>query len=105
MWNLEDALVLIRELQPKLREIDYHIMLGGSILNTGTSDKDLDLFFAPLNGYEPNRENIFNFLAERFGPLRSLRDVPDYGPDSFPHWSEMQMGHYQGKRIDIFIKG
>lgn len=104
-WNLSDALDLIREIQPLIREVNYHITLGGGVLNEGMSEKDLDLFIIPLNGYESNAGAVMEVLNNVFGSYgRSLRDSPDYGPDSFPHAKEMKMFDYPGKRIDIFVQ-
>lgn len=104
MWTLDQALDLIRDLQPLVRELNYHITLGGGVLNTGESEKDLDLFFIPLNGYQPQSRVVLKMLWDTIGPSKSLRDNPDYGPDAFPHAQEMQKFDYLGKRIDVFIQ-
>ena len=44
MWTLQEALQLIRDLQPQLKPLHYHVALGGGVLNKGTSQKDLDLY-------------------------------------------------------------
>lgn len=48
VWKLKDGLALVRKLQPETRQFGYHLTLGGGVLNTGKSRKDLDLFFLPL---------------------------------------------------------
>lgn len=48
MWTLEDGLAVVRSLQPLTRQFNYHLALGGGVLNNGASDKDLDLYFLPL---------------------------------------------------------
>lgn len=104
MWTFYQATELIRELQPSIRELNYHICLGGGVLNRGYSKKDLDLWFIPLNGYESNPRAVMSFLLGNLGPCKALRDNSDYGPDTFPHAKEMQMFTYLGKRIDVFIQ-
>lgn len=103
MWNLVEALELIREIQSKIRELDYHILLGGGVLNKGTSEKDLDLFFIPLNGYDGQHEDLIIFLFNRFGYLEPIRDSPDYGPEDKYHFRNALMKKYE-KRIDFFIQ-
>lgn len=103
-WTMADALALIRDLQPLVWELDYHVMLGGGVLNKGESEKDLDLFFSPLTGYEPRFDKLFILLESVFGRLRAMRDSPDYGLGAGPqYWSGMLIASYEGKRVDIFI--
>ena len=55
-WTLDDALELIRALQPDSKRYNYHICLGGGVLNRGRAEKDLDLYFLPF-GMPPSRAN------------------------------------------------
>lgn len=102
-WTLEQALGLIRELQPVMRDLHYHITLGGGVLNTGQSEKDLDLFFHPLNGYEKDSHTVLLSLMSMLGPYRAIRDSPDYGHTALFWYEEAVMFDYLGKRIDAFI--
>lgn len=47
MWTLEEAVALVRKLEPTAIQAGYHLALGGSVLMAGQSDKDLDLFLYP----------------------------------------------------------
>lgn len=105
MWHLQEALQLIRNIQPNVRKFGYHICLGGSILNKGMSDNDLDLYFIPLepdsDEPESNRLLLTDYLFTIFGApeinedysdeesVYSLKSIYAYGPN--------------GKRIDAFI--
>lgn len=51
-WILEDALRLVRDIQPGTRKYQYHLCLGGGVLNNGQSKKDLDLYFLPMKPQE-----------------------------------------------------
>lgn len=104
MWTLDQALDLIRDLQPDVRALSYHVTLGGGVLNTGQSEKDLDLWFIPLNDHESNPRSIMELLMTCMTLKRALRDGPDYGTESIPHAKEMQEFNYLGKRIDVFIQ-
>lgn len=102
IWTLESALGLVRQIQAEIRQHDYHVLLGGGVLNTGESAKDLDLFFVPLNGSEGKRAELVKYLARALEHKSALRDAPDYG-DSIWHWETMKKFTFQGKRIDVFI--
>lgn len=79
MWNLQEALELIRKLQPKLYSIGFHVCLGGGILNYGKSPNDLDLYIIPLEdeSHHPDDKRLvyskdfyttlLNFLINEFG--------------------------------------
>jgi hypothetical protein len=103
MWNLDEALELIRELQPKVRELGYHVLLGGGVLNEGKSDKDLDLFFIPLNNYQGNDDELVKYLFDRFSWLDPIRDSPDYMSGDMWHYKHM-LKNKSEQRIDFFIQ-
>lgn len=46
-WTMEEALTLIRELEPKMSAAGWHVALGGGVLLRGQSEHDLDLVFFP----------------------------------------------------------
>lgn len=103
MWKLTQALPLIQELAPLVRDLDYHLCLGGSVLVAGTSDHDLDLWFIPLNGFESEPRKVYLLCEQTFGRLSALRDSPDYKAGEPWHVKEMHRAMYMGKRIDLFI--
>lgn len=110
MWNLAQALRLIRTAQPEIHELGYHITLGGSILNKGSSKDDLDLFILRKN----NTDRVDSYVVidqmskilGRSGEIqtRAMRDSPDYGPDADFHFSEAYVFELDGKRIDVFVQ-
>lgn len=103
-WTLDEALDFIRDLQPCMTALNYHVCLGGGVLNKGESEKDLDLFILPLNGYESAAREVVKELATILGHSRALRDGPDYYADAHFHFQEAYKFTYNGKRIDIFIQ-
>lgn len=50
-WHLEEGIYVARALQPSIREYGYHVTIGGSLINAGYSEKDLDLYFLPMGGF------------------------------------------------------
>jgi len=44
-WNLENALTIIRAMDPIARRCNFSLALRGSVLTRGESDSDLDLCF------------------------------------------------------------
>jgi len=78
-WTLDEGLSLVRALQKDSRKFNYHIALGGGVLNKGTSDKDLDLYFMALdNGKPTNIDGLIEWLTGMWG---SPQDIGSgYGP-------------------------
>jgi hypothetical protein len=110
-WELEEALGLIRSLQPETRKFNYHLCLGGGVLNKGESKKDLDLYFLPMNNGEkvgtPNE--LVAWLDGLWGRGESLLGSIDY-PDVVRSWKEDGYLHklkynYCDLRIDVFVIG
>lgn len=93
-WKLEEGLNLIRALQGRVREFGYHIALGGGVLNNGTSDKDLDLYFLPLENdsiAKGNIDGLLDWLAGLWGEPAAIgssaEDVeppPQAAPNRLP---------------------
>lgn len=105
VWTLEQALTLIRSLQPSLRSYGFHLCLGGGVLNAGESRKDLDLYFLPLDntGSDADVDGLVNFLSDMWGigvPLSGSYEAPTNSP--YTQCLEFKVRH---GRIDVFIIG
>jgi hypothetical protein len=112
VWTLEQGLKLLRFLQPKVRQFNYHVAIGGGVVNRGFSTKDLDLYFLPLlNSSEAtDMAGLIFFLDEQLGP----REAIGPGFEITDNYEVTQNDHlfeggkwkfnYKGKkRIDCFI--
>jgi hypothetical protein len=73
-WFLDDGVKLVRALQGNCKKYGYHITLGGSVLNVGSSDKDLDLYFHPYNDPDirEDSEGLVEWLISLWGAAKSL---------------------------------
>jgi hypothetical protein len=100
MWGLSDALDVIREIQPTVREFGFHVALAGSVLNKGTSEKDLDLVFIPLtNLARPVLGPLCTWFVEQWGLPQD--NVTDPTPCiALRHQASHMLGT---KRIDVFV--
>ena len=68
MWTLDEALSLVRSLQPEIRQFGYHLCLGGGVLNAGHSRKDLDLYFLQMDGrWKPLPTDLIKWLVSVWG--------------------------------------
>lgn len=109
-WVLDEVMELIRDLQPKVRLLGYHIALGGGVLNNGQSDKDLDLYFLPI--YDDNArdsDGVIELLNTKWGlraPLggRVPATEAEYLPESLTIYTGGQFTYAPGgRRIDVFV--
>jgi hypothetical protein len=101
MWGLDDALTLIRGLQPKVRQFNYHVALGGGVLNTGMSFKDLDIYFLPLDGEASNPLRLLQWLQTQWGDATDLSGE-EY-MESSSYTKKVKFVLKDGRRIDAFI--
>jgi hypothetical protein len=76
VWELENGLKLIRALRDECRGYGYHLCLGGSVLNYGESDKDIDLYFLPFNNpnYQEDSEGLVLWLEKLWGRPSNIGD-------------------------------
>lgn len=106
-WTIEDALLLIRDIQPKIRPLQYHVVLGGGVLNKGWSGKDLDLYFLPFGdtGIPADLPQLKAYLSTRLGtpaPLGYSAVGHAYPPDAT--YGENRYTYIvSNRRIDVFI--
>lgn len=76
MWTLDEGLRLVRAIQSGCRRFGYHLALGGGVLNKGQSDKDVDLYFLPLNNdkYKEDKQGLLVWLESLWGQSQVLGD-------------------------------
>jgi len=123
VWKLDEALKIIRNLQPETRKFGYHLCLGGGVLNKGESNKDLDLVFVPLdNGKPSNPDGLLEYLGVLWGTwytfsmpdehITGIQPVGPQPPDIEPYEPSETTSVYKYKvkfffdgsdRIDVFI--
>jgi hypothetical protein len=61
MWTLEEARVLVAELQPQAWVLRWNLCIGGGVLNFGSSDNDLDLVAIPTSTEAVNQHVLALF--------------------------------------------
>lgn len=129
---LAETQLLIRDLQEIAWPLNYHVTLGGGVLNHGYSDKDIDLYILPIYPVlvvEPmHRLNQLDALRRKFAQ-RLGEPTLDYAAQAFEqaeHYAGLAAGigadedalvpltnttcfaeslHYEtgGMRIDVFV--
>lgn len=98
MWTLEQGIEFARKLERVLKDQCFHCALGGSVLHSGVSAKDLDIFVYPHSSkyrvdWDCARAAIRQCGAERVRECRHEYDnkvVSEYKTTD-------------GKRIDFFF--
>ena len=110
MWTLDQALQVVRQLQPRCHAIKYHVALGGGVLNRGESHNDLDLFFLPFGDTdEPPDHAAVRELTQELGTEYPLgggpkrAGAPEYPNQERTFKSRYTYWTYDNKRIDVFI--
>lgn len=116
MWGMHEALNLIREIQPTVHKMQYHVALAGGVLNKGFSRKDLDLVFIPLtNENRPELAELTGWLFNTFGepkdnltdpnPCVSLRYQASYmfGVNEIRSTPDVNYREIVQRRIDVFV--
>lgn len=79
MWTLESSLVFIRKLIPIAEAYGWNLLLDGSILSKGYSDKDLDIVALSRNrlNFPPNREDLLTYLNNAGWTFVKKMQFPD----------------------------
>lgn len=107
VWTLAEGLDLVRILQPKLRALDYHVVIGGGVINKGVSTKDLDLYLLPVFKNRPYQfEAIEQVIFDVVGKHKDLWKTSDQleigsGQRCFKY--QWACETKDRKRVDVFI--
>jgi hypothetical protein len=67
VWFLDEAIDLVRELDPSVMAYGWHCTLAGSVLYEGSSASDLDLLFFPHKVGGGATRNGLHTALTRFG--------------------------------------
>ena len=104
-WTLDEGRCEIQRVQSGSRAYGYHVALGGGVLNTGSSRKDLDLYFLPLDNdtSKPNSGSLVQWLETLWGKSEPIND-PNYGPSDY-YTQKLKFMPLVSKRIDVFVIG
>lgn len=95
MWTLEEAVELVRSLEPAAIKHGYHLALGGSVLMAGQSDKDLDLFLYP---HKTTESDYPEAVITKMGIcVIGARPHEVYGDDKLVFECRIRV-----KRVDVF---
>lgn len=80
-WYLDEAVSIVKVLQPAVKVFGYHVAIGGSVVNNGSSEKDIDLYFLPMGGLDEKDAtkpiDLLTWLESVWGT--SKRIGKDYG--------------------------
>lgn len=102
-WNLDQGLALVQNIQDDIRQFNYHVALGGGVLNNGESTKDVDIYFLPMdNGIPMAPAGLLSFLEGRFGKSTPITSNEGYS-DSSAYKHKVKFNLFTGQRIDAFI--
>lgn len=81
-WTLEDGLKMIRGMQDEAKRFHYHIALGGSVLSTGRSKKDIDLYFLGMDSSaQRDTDGLLMWLKKMWGEPGKINETSTT-PDS-----------------------
>lgn len=85
-WTINDAVDMVKELRPLIKDLGYFVTIGGGVLERGSSQNDLDLFLLPLRSdkIEKNPAGVVELLQKLWGYYRNLRVDYEEAPRNRP---------------------
>lgn len=110
MWNMTQTIPLLKKLQPESRKYGYHVCMGGGVLNNWSSNKDLDLYYLPMNNEgKAKPKELIHYLAGLWGKPEPIGKSADYPHDALPYIAKLKF-EFTGeddvkRRIDLFVMG
>lgn len=104
-WVMDEAIALVRLLEPKLARAGFNLALAGSVLTKGASDHDLDLVVFPHDASSVHIEVAkIELTMAGLIPMASRAKVAGIwerkGSTDTKH---VERWNYKGKLIDLFF--
>jgi len=97
MWTLVEGVTLANRLEKSLKANGFHCALGGSVLHSGASTKDLDIFVYPHTTQDERPWSDAEEILTECGC--ELVRVCKHKYDN----KRVREYKYAGKRIDFFF--
>lgn len=97
MWTIIEGINLANRLEVALEREFFHCALGGSVLHSGTSEKDLDIFVYPHSSKDFCGWRTAEAVIEQRG-CEFVRICEHKYDDKL-----VKEARYMGKRIDFFF--
>lgn len=101
-WTLDEAVTLVREIEPWFKQQGFHVGLTGGVLYNGLSFKDVDLIVYPHKSTSTSYVEIVDKIAAIYNSagltLVSSMDHKTYGDEKIVH-----LCAYNNHRVDVFI--
>lgn len=100
IWTLEEGLAFARNLERLLVPAGFHCALGGSVLHSGSSQKDLDIFIYPhkSNGEPVSDADVLSAIFEVLPNGWKVADHSAYGDEKRVFYA-----YPNRKRVDFFL--
>lgn len=76
IWNIEQGLTYIREIEQQSFDLHYNLSLGGGVMVRGQSSHDLDIICTPANGTFDADANTYNNFITWLGTLARAEGSP-----------------------------
>lgn len=108
VWEFDDAVSLIREIEPHFQNIGLHVGFTGSVLRQGFSSKDMDLIMYPHKcpmSYEDMSQRTYELLTQLgWKRIRNCQEMLQYwrslGNDE-QKWVEVYSVKH--RRVDVMF--
>lgn len=101
LWYFGEAQMLIRDLQAVMWPANWHVALGGGVLNHGYSNDDLDLYILPLNK-RAKIEDATIALSTLLKYEQEISGNPRY-KNMAPAVANADIYSHENRRVDVFI--
>jgi hypothetical protein len=99
MWTLETALPVVRAIESALKDHGCHCCLGGSVLHSGQSSKDLDVFIYPHAWKQAPQHGLIGYVIGKLSGFSGFDGDGLTESKDKTVWSVT----FEGRRIDLFF--
>lgn len=106
MWTQQEAIELLKRLEPDLAKVGFHCALGGSVLYRGTSEKDLDVIIYPhtYKKQSPPNNSIAEVVLKLFFQAEKIKACGGESSSQERDDKEVKWLTTEGnKRVDFFF--
>lgn len=105
MWTLEEALTVVRNIDPILKPKGWFVGISGGVLLKGSSVHDLDLLFVPMDNVDKCIACLHKCLVDFSWKIIRTKEEMQEGWRAKGLRDNKHVEHWEfnNKRIDVII--
>lgn len=107
IWTIQEGIGLARIIEPIAIANGFHVALGGSVLQQGTAEKDLDLFLYVHTSFKSKEKAKYtdpdSFVTKLTEIGFEIPPIPKLSSPGMDRYKVVKKTNYLGRAVDFIF--